>query len=160
MNEIRLKFNQLLKDFFDGETVAGAGARFGSDIPDDFRSKVSCVFDQTEVTTHPSISVRPIQVTKLDEMMDPGAGIEQFKVDVIIRAEPERQGWAICAALEKALREWIATVNHNRTLIPDGYKIDVKLGRPTSTDFVDEGNLIAYHVIVPIISVRPQEVIT
>lgn len=158
MNEIRIEFNRLLKDHFNDKVVGGPGANWGTDLPVEFRGKVSCYFDQLEIMRHPSISTKAIQVIRLDELLDPGMGIEQFKLDVIIRAEPERQGWSICAALEKELRSWLGTVNHERQLTAPGYAIDVRVGRPTSADFIDEGDLIAYHVIVPITYVRPQEV--
>jgi hypothetical protein len=158
MHAIRIKFSSELESYFDEATVGGAGAKMGADLPDDFRSKIKCYFDQTVVMEHPSISVQPIQAVSLSESIDPGSGVEQMKLDVIIRAEKERQGWSICAAIEQELRRWLNTVNANRTLKPDGMTIDVKVGQPTSTDFIDEEFLIAYHVIVPIYYVRPQEV--
>lgn len=159
MNEIRVKFNALLKAHFHGKVVGGPGANWGIDLPATIKSKVNCYFDMTKVMKHPSISVSTIQVIKVDENLDPGLGIEQLKLDIAIRAEIERQGWSICAALEKELRSWMGTVNHERLIVIPGYSIDVTLGQPISTEFVNEGDfLIAYHVMVSLFYVRPQEV--
>lgn len=159
MHEVRTKFNTLLNDYFNGQTVGGAGAKMGTSIPDGFRSKIKCFFDQTVAMEHPSISVVPIQSgNRSPEMIDVGSGLEQFRVDVIIRAEKERQGWAICAAIETEFRKWLNTVNRNRSLTPDGMTMIVRTGQPESTDYVDEDLLVAYHVIVRFYYVRPQEV--
>ncbi len=158
MHIIRQKFNTELNAFFDGKTVAGPGADMGIDIPDNYRSKIHCYFDQTGVMEHPSISVKPIQTVNMSESIDPGAGVEQFKLDVIIRASIERQGWAICGAIEDHFRTWRRTVNKDRSIKPDGTTMVVTVGQPTSTDFVEEVTLIALHVITPIYYVRPPEV--
>ena len=158
MYKIRIKFNEELNSYFDGSTVGGPGAKMGTDIPVEFRSKIKCFFDQIVVMEHPSISVKRIQAVGLSESIDPGSGVETLKLDVIIRAEKAKQGWVICEAIEKELRLWLNTVNHNRQIQPDGMTIDVTVGQPTSSDSVDEGKLIAYHVIIPIYYVRPNEV--
>lgn len=162
MNEVRVKFNELLKAHFNAKTVGGADADFGITLPAALKSTITMYFVRTATMQHPSISVVPVQTSPFEALdsLDPGTGVEQLKLDIIIRAEPERQGWAVCAAIEKELRTFLNTVNKNRlaNVAVQGRPLTVHIGQPNSTDYVDEPALIAFHVLVPLIYARPNEV--
>lgn len=155
MQEVREKFSEELKERFDGKTIGGAGAHFGEALPLQLRSKIAVYFDQSEVLEYPAIIVNPISVSALSRTLSPNSGLERLDIDVIIRADTKRQGWAIVGVLEKAVEVWLRDVDHHLT--PTGYTFDVTVGQPR-IDIVPEGDLIAHHLIVPIFYLRPQEV--
>ncbi len=158
MQEVIAKFNKELSLRFDGQSVAGAGARFGQNMDKRHRCKIACYFDRTQEMSHPSISVIPVNIEDRSGVFDPGSGLEQLKLDVTIRVNEETQGGQMLRILEKEMRIWFRTVNQDLT--PSGYEFVVFVGQPTS-DFLPEpgGPLIACHVIVPLMYIRPQEVI-
>lgn len=161
MFEIKQKFCELLKAQFHNKVIGGPGSNIiVPNVPSTLRAKIKTFFDQGTEISQPSISINDVVTASLSATMDPGDGLEEFTLDVTVRVDQERQAYSFADRLEKEIRIWLNTVNQNRTLTPDGFTMIVVARQPQRSTNIPEkdGTILARHILVSLIYLRPREV--